>query len=273
MRRDGHVGAHAFIDDCPARRGQCVVICDAEKRIRESIRRCVVCLDDRAGSNQFRLIGALDGDIERCGVRRAASELGTRQRAQPGKIARVRVHRLRRCGWRRERELEWHRRNLNHVHSGAFRVAGAGCGPCLHPVFLVVKKQLDSSRGPLMHRGPAVGKEGRLDNGPNRILRHGAGNDDGKLPMLSAHHLADPVASPISLRHLHFGPGLVGDAVRLANLVKEAEFGRDRLLLRQERKGGESKQRGNDRETQTGRSRPKERQSRLAHVHLRTFAG
>ena len=124
-----------------------------------------------------------------------------------------------------------------------------------------------------MHRGPAVGEEGRLDNGPNGIHRHGAGNDDGELPMLSAHHLANPVHSPISLRDLHFGPGLIGDAVRLAYLIKEAEFGRDRLLLRQERKGRESKQRGNDRETQRGRNRPKERNSKLAHVHLVALAG
>ena len=70
-----------------------------------------------------------------------------------------------------------------------------------------------------MHCGPAVGEEGWLDNGPNGILRHGAGNDDGELPMLSAHHLANPAASPISLRDLHFGPWLIGDAVRLAYLI------------------------------------------------------
>src|ERR1035438_554516 len=96
-----------------------------------------------------------------------------------------------------------------------------------------------------MHCSPAVSKEGRLDNGPNGILRHGAGNDDGELPMFSAHHLADPAASPVSLRDLQFGPGLVGDAVRLAQLVKETELGWDRLLLRHEWKGDESKDRGN----------------------------
>src|ERR1035438_8757979 len=120
-----------------------------------------------------------------------------------------------------------------------------------------------------MHYGPSVGEEGRLDNGPNGLRRNGAGNDDRKLPMLSAHHLANPVHSPISLRDLQFGPGLVGDAVRLAYLVKKAELGRDRLLLRQERKSGKSKQRGNNREAQTGSSRRSERKNRLAHVHLR----
>src|ERR1700676_2336552 len=122
-----------------------------------------------------------------------------------------------------------------------------------------------------MHRGPADGEEGRLDNGPNGLRRHGAGNDDGKLPMLSAHHLADPAHSPISLRDLQFGPGLIGDAVRFAYLIKEAEFGRDRLILRPGRKRRESKQPGNDRETQWGRNRPKERNSTLAHGDLPIF--
>ncbi len=86
---------------------------------------------------------------------------------------------------------------------GAFR-AGVGFGPCLHPVFLVVKKHLDSSRRPLMHCGPAVGEEGRLDNSPNGFRRRCAGNDDGKLPMLSAHHLANPAKAPISRRQSAF---------------------------------------------------------------------
>jgi len=106
----------------------------------------------------------------------------------------------------------------------------------------------------------------------DRILRDGTGNDDGKLPVLSAQHLAHPSA-PVATWHLLFGPGLVGDAVGLAYLVQEAELGRQRLLLRQARKGRESKQRGNDRETQRGRNRPKERNSKLAHIHLVAFAG
>src|ERR1039458_7364069 len=104
-----------------------------------------------------------------------------------------------------------------------------------------------------MHCGPSVGEEGRLDNGPNGLSRYGAGNDDGELPVLSAHHLAE--SAVISLWDLDFGPGLIGDAVRLTYLIEEAEFGRDRLLLCQERKGRESKQRGNDRETQRERNR------------------
>jgi len=50
----------------------------------------------------------------------------------------------------------------------------------------------------------------------------------------------DPAHSPISLRDLQFGPGLIGDAVRFAYLIKEAEFGRDRLILRPGRKRRES---------------------------------
>ena len=106
-----------------------------------------------------------------------------------------------------------------------------GDGPRFNSVFLVVQPEQPAAHGPFPDHGPTMVEECRLGNCVDGVSVHGAGNNDGELPVLAVQDFADAVIAPRLGRHLHLGPGLIGDSVGLERRGEEGELGRKRSIL------------------------------------------